>query len=117
MGSEMLPHRPSRRPVYSLLVALGLMSFAAELWAFQPCPGGTHPCASPLQVLLWIILPSFVLFGCALLARRKIRRTGLRYVAIALVGGLWLFWLLAIYFAFNAFLALCSGDCWLDVFR
>ena len=57
--------------------AILLMSFSTELFAFQPCPAGTHPCATPWQVLFLVVLPSFVLFGLALLAKRKIQRVAL----------------------------------------
>ncbi len=92
--------------------AILLMSFSTELFAFQPCPAGTHPCATPWQVLFLVVLPSLVLFGLALLAKRKIQRVWLRRSTVTLVGVLWLFSLLVLLAAFGAFLAPCSGSCW-----
>jgi hypothetical protein len=100
-----------------ILFALAAVSFATEAFAFQPCPAGTHPCASPSQVLLLIVLPSLVLVGAAMLAKQRIQRVWLRRTTITFVGGLWLFWLLILLAAFGAFLAQCSGSCWYGSFR
>lgn len=93
-------------------IAFVLMSSASELFAFQPCPAGLRPCASLLQVLLLVVLPSLVLFGFAILAKQKIQRVWLRRSTVTLLGGLWLCWLLVLFAAFGAFLAQCSGSCW-----
>lgn len=95
-----------------ITVAFALMSFSSELCAFQQCPAGTHPCASPSQVLIWVVLPSLALYGFAIFAQQKVQRVWLRRVTVTLLGGLWLFWLLVVLAAFGAFLAQCSGSCW-----
>ncbi|MWV13966.1 hypothetical protein F3I62_17840 [Pseudomonas sp. R-28-1W-6] len=92
-----------------------LLVLCGELHAFQPCPGESQPCASPAQVLLLVVLPCLVLAALALLAKKTLQRRWLRlssWLLLASVGGLWL---LAIYAAFNAYLAPCASGCWYGI--
>lgn len=99
------------------LLALGITMFAPELFAFQPCPLETQPCASPFQVLLLVVFPSLLYCCVAVFVKRKTQRVWLRRGALLLVAGLWLISLLVVYAAFSAFLAPCSGSCWYDIPR
>ena len=94
------------------ITSLVLMSFASEVFAFQQCPAGTRPCASLFEVLALVVLPSLVVFFTAKLAKKKIQRVWLKRSTIAALAIAWLFWLLIIMGALNAFLAQCSGSCW-----
>lgn len=96
----------------TLPVALLLMLLPGELYAFQPCPADTQPCASPWQVLLLVVLPCLVLAGLALLTWKQLQRRWLRVSCWLLLGTVGLLWLLAVNAAFNAYLAPCATGCW-----
>ncbi|QKE62520.1 hypothetical protein HNE05_03810 [Aquipseudomonas campi] len=111
------PHRVGRslRSLCTLPAAPLLILLVSEAHAFQPCPGASQPCASPIQVLLLVVLPCLVLSGLALLARKKLQRRWLRVSCWLLLASVGLLWLLAIYAAFNAFLAPCTTGCWYGI--
>ena len=100
----------------TVIIPLLLIPFASEVFAFQQCPTGTRPCASPFEVLALVVLPSLIVFFTARLAKKKIQRAWLKRSAITALAIAWLLWLLIIMGALNAFLAQCSGSCWYRFF-
>lgn len=81
-------------------------------WAFQPCPMETTPCASPLQVLLYLVFP--LLLG-GLVSRwlvKSVRSPKWKWAWLMTVGLVCLGLMIMALIALNAFLAPCSMSCW-----
>jgi len=93
-------------------VAATLLTLASQCFAFQACPGNTRPCASPLQVLLYVGLPTFLLLVAGTLAHRKLAARWVRVSVLVTLGIFWALVGLVALATFNAFLAPCASFCW-----
>jgi len=93
------------------LVGAAMLIVMSPASALSQCPYGTSACASPWKVAAYLVLPTFVFFAAAVLAKRGIRRVGFRYAALAGVSLCWLAGIVIAVFVL-AFTAACSYSCW-----
>jgi len=94
------------------LLPLVLLAISPSAYAFGQCPNGMLACATPGQLIVYVVIPTVLCLALAGVARRRIRTPFPRYAALATIGSCWCIGMFGVSFALTAALAPCSYACW-----
>jgi len=100
----------SRFACFGLWAASGIASAMEQCRSPDGLP--TRPCATPMQLLLMLVLPVLLAAGAVVAARRRIERPWLRVLIVGAAIFLCVAWELLAIAALIGFVAPCSATCW-----